>query len=101
MKKALVVLSLIVLAGAAFARRPNSNDMPDAARPEIAAAVERAAQKPHPRLFADDAGFARLKARAESEELVKLAAEHVRAVADMMVRRRLPSASRRVSGCSP
>ena len=85
MKKALVAVSIAALAGWVFARKPASNDMPDAARPEIAAAVERAAQKPHPRLFADNAGFARIKARAESDELVKLAAEHVRAVADMMV----------------
>ena len=85
MKKALVVVSIAVLTGGVFARKPDSNDMPDAARPEIAAAVERAAQKAHPRLFADADGFARLKARAESDELVKLAAEHVRAVADMMV----------------
>lgn len=85
MKKALVALAVAALAGGAFARRPASNDMPDAARPEIAAAVERAAQKAHPRLFADADGFARLKARAESDEFVKLAAEHVRAVADMMV----------------
>ena len=85
MKKALVVLAVAALAGAAVARKPASNDMPDAARPEIAAAVERAVQKAHPRLFADADGFARIKARIDSEELMKLAAEHVRAVADMMV----------------
>ena len=44
MKKALVVVSIAALAGGVlFARKPASNDMPDAARPEIAAAVERAA----------------------------------------------------------
>ncbi len=85
MKKTLVALAVAALAGGAFARRPASNDMPDAARPEIAAAVERAAQKAHPRLFADADGFARIKARIETDELMKLAAEHVRAVADMMV----------------
>ena len=85
MKKTLVALAVAALAGGAFARRPASNDMPDAARPEIVAAVERAAQKAHPRLFADADGFARIKARVETDELMKLAAEHVRAVADMMV----------------
>ena len=85
MKKTLVALAVAALACGAFARRPASNDMPDAARPEIAAAVERAAQKAHPRLFADADGFARIKARIETDELMKLAAEHVRAVADMMV----------------
>ena len=85
MKKALVALAVAALAGAAFARKVASNDMPDVARPEIAAAVERAAQKAHPRLFADADGFARIKARIDTEELMKLAAEHVRAVADMMV----------------
>ena len=85
MKKALVVLTLAAVVSAAFARKPTSNDMPDAASPEVAAAVERAAQKPHPRLFADDSGFARIKARIETDELMKLAAEHVRAVADLML----------------
>ena len=89
MKKALVAVSIAALAGGVFARKPASNDMPDAARPEIAAAVERAAQKAHPRLFADADGFARIKARVETDELMKLAAEHVRAVAD------------KASGCSP
>ena len=85
MKKALVVVSIAALAGGVFARKPASNDMPDAARPEIAAAVERAAQKAHPRLFGDAEGFARIKARIGTDELMKLAAEHVRAVADMML----------------
>lgn len=85
MKKALVALASAALAGGAFARGPASNDLPDAARPEIAAAVARAAQKGHPRLFADADGFARVKARIGSDELVKLAAEHVRTVADALV----------------
>jgi len=85
LKKALVALAAAALAGGAFARGPASNDLPDAARPEIAAAVTRAAQKGHPRLFADADGFARVKARIGSDELVKLAAEHVRTVADALV----------------
>ena len=85
MKKALVALAAAALAGGAFARGPASNDLPDAARPEIAAAMARAAQRPHPRLFADADGFARVKARIGSDELVKLAAEHVRTVADALV----------------
>ena len=85
MKKALVALAAAALAGGAFARGPASNDLPDAARPEIAAAMARAAQRPHPRLFADADGFARIKARIGSDELVKLAAEHVRTVADALV----------------
>ena len=85
MKNALVALVAAALAGGAFARGSASNDLPDAARPEIAAAVARAAQKGHPRLFADADGFARVKARIGSDELVKLAAEHVRTVADALV----------------
>ena len=85
MKKALVALAAAALAGGAFARGSASNDLPDAARPEIVAAVARAAQKGHPRLFADADGFARVKARIGSDELVKLAAEHVRTVADALV----------------
>ena len=85
MKQALVALVAAALAGGAFARGSASNDLPDAARPEIAAAVARAAQKGHPRLFADADGFARVKARIGSDELVKLAAEHVRTVADALV----------------
>ena len=85
MKKALVALVAAAFAGGAFARSPASNDLPDAARPETAAAVARAAQKGHPRLFADADGFARVKARIGSDELVKLAAEHVRTVADALV----------------
>ncbi len=85
MKKALVALAAAALAGGAFARGSASNDLPDAARPEIAAAVARAAQKGHPRLLADADGFARVKARIGSDELVKLAAEHVRTVADALV----------------
>ena len=85
MKKALVALVAAALAGGAFARGSASNDLPDAARPETAAAVARAAQKGHPRLFADADGFARIKARIGSDELVKLAAEHVRTVADALV----------------
>ena len=85
MKKTLAVLAVAALAGGALARGPAANDMPDAARPEVAAAVERAAQKGHPRLFADADGFARIKARIGSDELVALAAEHVRAAADLML----------------
>ena len=85
MKYLLAAFSMAAFAGAAFAREPASNDMPDAARPEIAAAVQRAANRAHPRLFADAAGFAQLKERAGSDELLKLAAEHVRAAADMML----------------
>ena len=53
MKKTLFVLSITTLVGMVLAKKPSSNDMPDVARPEIAAAVERAVQKAHPRLFAD------------------------------------------------
>ena len=41
MKRALVVVSIAALAGGVFARKPASNDMPDAARPEIAAAIAK------------------------------------------------------------
>ena len=61
---------------------PPSNDMPEVVRLEIADAVERAVHRPHPRLFADAEGFARLKARVESDELLRIAAGHVRHNAD-------------------
>ena len=84
MKKALVAF-VAALAAGTLARGPASNDLPDVARPEIAAAVARAAQKGHPRLFADAGGFARIKASVETDGLVKLAAEHVYTVAGSLV----------------
>lgn len=85
MKKFLFSLALAALTGTAVARKPASNGMPDAVRPEIAATVARAAQSPHPRLFADAAGFARLKERVGKDELFTLAAENVRTAADQML----------------
>ena len=87
MRKVLVAVVVVALSGGVYARKPPpaSNDMPDAARPEIADAVGRAAKKAHPRLFADAEGFSRVKARIGSDGLVTPAAEHVRAVADMMI----------------
>ncbi len=59
-----------------------TNYLPTTARAEIATAVAAAAQKPHPRLFADAAGFAALRARAETDAFVKMGVDCVRAHAD-------------------
>ena len=59
-----------------------TNYLPATARAEIATAVAAAAQKPHPRLFADAAGFAALRARAETDAFVKRGVDYVRAHAD-------------------
>ena len=83
MKK--LVLLLLVLPLALWGRRIQSNDLPETARPEFQAAAAKAAATPHPRLFADAAGFAALKARAASDAYVKMGAEHVRARADLVL----------------
>ncbi len=85
MKIALTMVAAVAPLVIGLAKEKPGNGMPDAARPEVAAVVSAAAAKPHPRLFADAAGFERLKERIGKEELLKAGAEHVRAVADMMV----------------
>ena len=69
-------------AATVMANPPKSNGIPEAARPDIAESVARAAAKPHPRLFADAAGFAALRARLGKEELLTAGAEFIRATAD-------------------
>ena len=83
MKK--TALLFLVLPLALWGRKVKTNDLPETARPEFAAAVTKAAAIPHPRLFADAAGFEALKARAASDEYVKMGAEHVRALADLVL----------------
>ena len=85
MKIALTMVAAVAPLVIGLAKEKPGNGMPEAARPEVATAVSAAASKPHPRLFADAAGFERLKERIGKEELLKAGAEHVRAVADMMV----------------
>ena len=85
MKKIAFMMSTAWIAVAAFSKPAPNNGMPEAARPEVAAAVATAAAKPHPRLFTDAAGFARLKERLGKDALLTAAAEHVRAVADRML----------------
>ena len=85
MKKIAFVMGTACIAVAAFSKPAPNNGMPEAARPEVTAAVASAAAKPHPRLFADAAGFARLKERLGKDALLTAAAEHVRAVADRML----------------
>lgn len=77
---------VLVLPLALWGRKIKSNDLPETVRPEIAAAVARTAALPHPRLFADAAGFAVLKERIQTDELAKTGAEHVRVVADLMLK---------------
>jgi sugar/nucleoside kinase (ribokinase family) len=66
----------------AFSAKPGKgNGIPAEARLDVARAVEKAAKRPHPRLFADADGFAALKARLGKEELLTAGAEFVRATA--------------------
>ena len=82
MRKHAILLCAACAAAVVLANRPKGNGIPGAARPEIAEAVARAAAKPHPRLFADAAGFAALRARLGKEELLTAGAEFVRRTAD-------------------
>lgn len=75
---------MLVCAGclASFVAAAGQKASAAAVRPDVAAAVAKAAATPHPRLFADAAGFAALRARAASDPYVKLGADYVRARAD-------------------
>jgi len=81
-KTVTIVICMAFAAMAAPTRPKNGNGIPAAARPEIARAVEEAAKRPHPRLFADARGFAALKARLGKEEFLTAGAEFIRATAD-------------------
>ena len=86
MKRTILPL-LLVFAAAGFAgvrayAAENANRLPDAARLDILAAAEAAAQKPHPRLFADAAGFAALKECIATDEYAKMGADCLKARAD-------------------
>ncbi len=81
-KRILSFLLSFLLAEAAFAAAPKDNCLPAVARPEIAASVSRAAQNPHPRLFATADEFAALKARAASDAYVRMGVESVLRRAD-------------------
>ena len=79
------VLSAVALGmcATAFSAKPDvGNGIPAEARPDVVRAVEEAARRPHPRLFADARGFAALKARLGKEELLTAGAEFVRRTAD-------------------
>jgi len=79
------VLSAVALGmcATAFSAKPGKgNGIPKKARPDVVRAVEEAARRPHPRLFADERGFAALKARLGKEELLTAGAEFVRVTAD-------------------
>ena len=81
--KAVAVAVCTALVAVADSAKPNiSNGIPAEARPEVARAVEKAARRPHPRLFADARGFAALKTRLGKEELLTAGAEFVRRTAD-------------------
>ncbi len=87
MKKTLVLaLAVCCSVGAAAAGKEKSDGiLPEAARPEIRAAVEATAKRPHPRLFADEAGFAALKERIATDEFVRMGAGYVKARADRLL----------------
>ncbi len=90
MKRFLLFALAAGFAGANAFAAENANRLPDAARPDILAAVERAAQMPHPRLFADAAEFAALKERAATDEYVKMGADFVRTRAGRLLKK-IPS----------
>ena len=87
LKNKAVILALgLVFVGLAVSAKPKvGNGIPAEARPEVARAVEAAAKRPHPRLFADADGFAKLKARLGKEELLTAGAEFVRMTADAIL----------------
>ena len=82
MKKTAIAICLAFAVTAVPAKPKNGNGIPVEVRPEIVRAVEDAAKRPHPRLFADARGFAALKARFGKEELLTAGAEFIRATAD-------------------
>lgn len=86
MKKNKLFLIAACVAVTGFSKPPIGNGMPEKVRSEVAQAVATAASKPHPRLFADAAGFERLKARLGKEELLTMGAEFVRARADATIK---------------
>ena len=82
MKKTTLAICIVLAATAVSAKPKTGNGIPAEARPEVARAVEAAVKRPHPRLFADADGFAKLKARLGKEELLTAGAEFVRSSAD-------------------
>ena len=87
MKKTLILAFAAgcLAGGGAFGAEKFDTCLPETARPDILAAVETAAKKPHPRLFADEAGFAALKERIATDEYVKMGTDYVRARADRLL----------------
>lgn len=82
--KNVVLVSMAVFA-AWGAKKPRGNFMPETVRPEIVQAATHAAALPHPRLFANAAGFDALKTRLATDEWLRMGAEHVRDLADTMI----------------
>ena len=82
MKKTTFAICIALTATVVSAKPKTGNGIPAEARPEVARAVEEAAKRPHPRLFADADGFVKLKARLGKEELLSAGAEFVRMTAD-------------------
>ena len=85
MKTIVLAICAASVATVVLSKPVPNNGMPETARPEVSEMVAKAAAKPHPRLFADGAGFACLKERLGKDALLTAAAEHVRAVADRML----------------
>jgi len=82
----LLAVALGMCATAVSAKTNASNGIPAAARPDVVLAVEKAAKRPHPRLFADADGFAALKARMGKEGLLTAGAEFIRATANPILK---------------
>ena len=78
-------LAAVLATTGVFAKSNPGNGIPAEARPEVARAVEKAAKRQHPRLFADSDGFAALKARIGKEKNLTLGAEFVRSTADAIL----------------
>ena len=82
--KTTATVMCVALSAMIASAKPN-NGIPAKARPEVVRAVEAAASRQHPRLFADADGFAALKARLGKEELLTSGAEFVRSSADAIL----------------
>lgn len=83
MKKTLLIMLVIPLA--LWGRKKPTNALPATPAPQYIEAAKRAANKAHPRLFTDSAGFEALKSRLAGDEYLRMGAEHVRTLADSLV----------------
>lgn len=84
-KRKMMFIAVCMVVAMTTASTTPKNGIPAEAQPEVVHAVENAAKRPHPRLFADASGFAALKARLGKEDLLTAGAEFVRMTADSII----------------